>query len=153
MFNGLCIGILISILVFLLFERLSSNQENQTINQLKIQVDSLSHLSRQKEIEYRDRVVTNSKIVTKWNHSRDTLINIDTLYFQAQTDINYLDTSLKKCDTALSTCMRLTEVQKELIKNTPKCSKFGLFTGLGLGVNQMGQVAPTLNISLGFKIK
>jgi hypothetical protein len=152
--NGICIGILLSICAFIIFDRLDKQHDSKTISQLKAQADSLSRLSKIKEIEYRDRIVTNNQIVTKWNLSRDTLVDIDTLYLQAQNDINYLDTSLKKCDTALATCLRLSKVQNDIITiPCPKVSRFGIYGGAGVGINPKGEMQPTLNISFGFKIK
>lgn len=56
------------------------------------------------------------------------------------------------CDSALISKNSIIQGQKFMLKNR-ETSRLGIYSGIGLGVNSSGQVAPNINISLGFKIK
>ena len=56
------------------------------------------------------------------------------------------------CDSALISKNNIIQGQKMMLINR-KTSKLGIYSGIGLGLNTSGQVAPNINISLGFKIK
>jgi hypothetical protein len=108
---------------------------------LEKQVDTLKMITTKSVVEYKDRIKTNTKIVNKWNEIHDTIINRDTLLVEAKKDIQYLDTSLRKCDTALSNCLRLsnaqTDLNKSLEKQNKKQKKIGFFKvvgAIGLGI-------------------
>lgn len=55
----------------------------------------------------------------------------------------YLD-----CDSLILSKERIIDYQKSI-----RPSKFGVYTGVGMGVNSSGQFQPNVNISIGFKIK
>jgi len=115
--------LLVSLLIaYLLWER---SVKNRLINQLQTQ--SLKKQVEIKEVEVEKKVtewktqkVIAEKIVDKWRTDTITYTNIDTLYLEAQNDIFSLDTAIKKCDTALNTCLILNQAQKDLNKSLEK---------------------------------
>lgn len=123
---------------------------------LEKQVDTMKIETTKSVVEYRDRIKTNTKIVDKWNVKRDTItqINIDTLYFQAQNDIQYLDTSLKKCDLALFNCLKLSDNQTDYI-NALQSKKSPLIVpnlSIGLSMNKDLIVQPALSAGVGLNL-
>ena len=135
--------------------------KSQLINQLQMtnlekQVDTMKIETTKSVIEYQDRIKTNTKIVDKWNLKRDTFTqtNIDTLYLQAQTDIQYLDTSLQKCDLALLNCLKLSDNQTDYI-NALQSKKSPLIVpnlSIGLSMNKDLVVYPALSAGFGFNL-
>jgi hypothetical protein len=124
------------------------------INQLRILVDSLSQKTTKSVVEYKDRIKTNTKIVNKWNEIHDTIINRDTLLVEAKKDIQYLDTSLRKCDTALSNCLRLSNAQSDFI-NALKCPKIPLFAtymGVGFSLDNKSNINPAIHLGIGINL-
>jgi uncharacterized protein (UPF0264 family) len=102
--------------------------KNQLINQLQTQsqrkaADTLTIEVEKKVTEWKTQKVVAEKIVDKWRTDTITYTNIDTLYLEAQKDIFILDTSIKKCDTALNVCLKLNEAQSELNKSLEKQNK------------------------------
>ena len=116
------IGILLFLFTLYHLNEKSRWNSELKISQLKAQIDSAEFKTNESVIEYRDRIIPSRTIVEKWNEKRDTVTqnDVDTLYLEAQTDINYLDTSLRKCDTALTNSLKLNETQKELTKTLVK---------------------------------
>jgi hypothetical protein len=133
--------------------------KNQLINQLQMkslekQVDTLKIQTTKSVVEYKDRIKTNTKIVNKWNEIHDTIINRDTLLVEAKKDIQYLDTSLRKCDTALSNCLRLSNAQTEYIdallsKKTPLIVPY---VGIGLSIDKNELVSPSIQAGVGINL-
>jgi hypothetical protein len=133
--------------------------KNQLINQLQMkslekQVDTLKIQTTKSVVEYRDRIKTNTKIVNKWNEIHDTIINRDTLLVEAKKDIQYLDTSLRKCDTALSNCLRLSNAQTNYIdallsKKTPLVIPY---VGIGLSMDKNELVSPSIQAGIGVNL-
>jgi hypothetical protein len=133
--------------------------KNQLINQLQMkslekQVDTLKIQTTKSVVEYKDRIKTNTKIVNKWNEIHDTIINRDTLLVEAKKDIQYLDTSLRKCDTALSNCLRLSNAQTEYIddllsKKTPLVVPY---IGIGLSMDKNESVSPSIQAGIGVNL-
>lgn len=128
--------------------------QSLTINQKKTQVDSLQKETTKTVIEYRDRIKTKEKIVTKWRTISDTIINRDTLLVEARNDIEYLDTTLKKCDTALNNCLELSKTQGELITalESKKSPLIEPYVGIGLSINQKIEVSPSLQGGIGVNL-
>jgi hypothetical protein len=105
-------------------------------------------------VEYKDRIKTNTKIVNKWNQIHDTIINRDTLLVEAKKDIQYLDTSLRKCDTAISNCLRLSNAQTDYIdallsKKTPLVIPY---VGIGLSMDKNELVSPSIQAGIGVNL-
>jgi hypothetical protein len=133
--------------------------KNQLINQLQMkslekQVDTLKIQTTKSVVEYKDRIKTNTKIVNKWNEIHDTIINQDTLLVEAKKDIQYLDTSLRKCDTAISNCLRLSNAQTEYInallsKKTPLVIPY---VGIGLSMDKNETVSPSIQAGIGVNL-
>jgi hypothetical protein len=133
--------------------------KNQLINQLQMkslekQVDTLKLITTKSVVEYKDRIKTNTKIVNKWNEIHDTIINRDTLLVEAKKDIQYLDTSLRKCDTALSNCLRLSNAQSDYIdallsKKTPLVIPY---FGIGLSMDKNELVSPSIQAGIGVNL-
>lgn len=146
----LCIGLIVIICLMGYFLAL---KEPKTHAKTKIQYQE--KIVEKKVIEYKDRIKTNQKIFDRWNTISDTVLMRDTLLVEAKKDIQYLDTSLQKCDSSLNSCLALTSIQKEYIKavESRKISKFGIYLGAGIGINHKTEIAPTLNVSFGYKIK
>ncbi len=99
-----------------------TNQTLQTQN-LKKQVDTQEVEVEKKVIEWKTQKVVSEKIVDKWHNVHDTIIKLDTLLVECQKDIFSLDTAIKKCDTALNTCLSLNQAQKDLNKSLEKQNK------------------------------
>lgn len=149
------IGVII--LAYLYYQSNVNRSQNQKIiSQLNLVVDSLSQKTTKSVVEYRERIKTNTKIVDKWNniYTTDSFTSIDTLFLQAKTDINYLDTSLKKCDSALSNCLNLSNTQSELIKayKSKKEPIFITYLGVGGSLNKDLIVQPTINAGIGINL-
>jgi hypothetical protein len=133
--------------------------KNQLINQLQMkslekQVDTFKLITTKSVVEYKDRIKTNTKIVNKWNEIHDTIINRDTLLVEAKKDIQYLDTSLRKCDTALSNCLRLSNAQTDYInallsKKTPLVIPY---VGIGLSMDKNETVSPSIQAGVGINL-
>jgi len=133
--------------------------KNQLINQLQMkslekQVDTFKLITTKSVVEYKDRIKTNTKIVNKWNEIHDTIINRDTLLVEAKKDIQYLDTSLRKCDTALSNCLRLSNAQTDFIdallsKKTPLVIPY---FGIGLSMDKNETVSPSIQAGVGINL-
>ena len=155
--NGLAI-LLLLLISLLLWQNWTKSQlisQLQTTNLVK-RVDTMKIETTKSVVEYKDRIKTNTKIVDKWNLKRDTFTqtNIDTLYLQAQTDIQYLDTSLKKCDLALSNCLKLSDNQTDYI-NVLQSKKSPLIVpnlSIGLSMNKDLVVQPALSAGFGFNL-
>jgi hypothetical protein len=138
-----------------------NSTKNQLINQLQMkslekQVDTFKLITTKSVVEYKDRIKTNTKIVDRWNKEYivDSFTSIDTLFLQAKTDINYLDTSLRKCDTALSNCLRLSNAQSDYInallsKKTPLVIPY---VGIGLSIDKNETVSPSIQAGIGFNL-
>lgn len=138
---------------------LESQRSNEIIKTLQRKTDSLAKITSISVIEYKDRIIPSRTIVERWNtlNSIDTITNIDTLYLQAKSDINYLDTSLKKCDTALNNCLAYTITQQGLIKalelkKRPFPIGLGATLGVGAGTNG-GGIAPHVGMTFGITFK
>jgi hypothetical protein len=123
---------------------------------LEKQVDTFKLITTKSVVEYKDRIKTNTKIVDRWNKEYivDSFTSIDTLFLQAKTDINYLDTSLRKCDTALSNCLRLSNAQSDYInallsKKTPLVIPY---VGIGLSIDKNETVSPSIQAGIGFNL-
>ena len=121
---------------------------------LEKQVDTLKLITTKSVVEYKDRIKTNTKIVNKWNEIHDTIINRDTLLVEAKKDIQYLDTSLRKCDTALSNCLRLSNAQSDYIdallsKKTPLVIPY---FGIGLSMDKNELVSPSIQAGIGVNL-
>ena len=121
---------------------------------LEKQVDTLKIQTTKSVVEYKDRIKTNTKIVNKWNEIHDTIINQDTLLVEAKKDIQYLDTSLRKCDTAISNCLRLSNAQTEYInallsKKTPLVIPY---VGIGLSMDKNETVSPSIQAGIGVNL-
>jgi hypothetical protein len=133
--------------------------KNQLINQLQMkslekQVDTFKLITTKSVVEYKDRIKTNTKIVNKWNEIHDTIINRDTLLVEAKKDIQYLDTSLRKCDTAISNCLRLSNAQTDYInallsKKTPFVVPY---FGIGLSMDKNETVSPSIQAGIGVNL-
>ena len=121
---------------------------------LEKQVDTFKLITTKSVVEYKDRIKTNTKIVNKWNEIHDTIINRDTLLVEAKKDIQYLDTSLRKCDTALSNCLRLSNAQTDYInallsKKTPLVIPY---VGIGLSMDKNETVSPSIQAGVGINL-
>ena len=121
---------------------------------LEKQVDTFKLITTKSVVEYKDRIKTNTKIVNKWNEIHDTIINRDTLLVEAKKDIQYLDTSLRKCDTALSNCLRLSNAQTDYIdallsKKTPLMIPY---FGIGLSMDKNELVSPSIQAGIGVNL-
>ena len=121
---------------------------------LEKQVDTFKLITTKSVVEYKDRIKTNTKIVNKWNEIHDTIINRDTLLVEAKKDIQYLDTSLRKCDTAISNCLRLSNAQTEYInallsKKTPLVIPY---VGIGLSMDKNETVSPSIQAGIGVNL-
>jgi hypothetical protein len=133
--------------------------KNQLINQLQMkslekQVDTFKLITTKSVVEYKDRIKTNTKIVNKWNEIHDTIINRDTLLVEAKKDIQYLDTSLRKCDTALSNCLRLSNAQTEYIDAllSKKTTLIIPYFGIGLSMDKNETVSPSIQAGIGINL-
>jgi hypothetical protein len=118
-------------------------------------VDSLQGQTTLSVIQYKDRVKTNTKIVNRWNNTYtvDSFTLIDTLFLQAKTDINYLDTSLKKCDSSLELSLNLNEAQKELISEYKKKKEPIIVPYLGVGLSYSETFRPSIQLGLGINLR
>jgi hypothetical protein len=121
---------------------------------LEKQVDTFKLITTKSVVEYKDRIKTNTKIVNKWNEIHDTIINRDTLLVEAKKDIQYLDTSLRKCDTAISNCLRLSNAQTDYInallsKKTPFVVPY---FGIGLSMDKNETVSPSIQAGIGVNL-
>ena len=123
---------------------------------LEKQVDTLKIQTTKSVVEYKDRIKTNTKIVDRWNKEYivDSFTSIDTLFLQAKSDIQYLDTSLRKCDTALSNCLRLSNAQTNYIdallsKKTPLVIPY---VGIGLSMDKNETVSPSIQAGIGVNL-
>jgi hypothetical protein len=119
-------------------------------------VDTLKIQTTKSVIEYKDRIKTNTKIVDRWNKEYivDSFTSIDTLFLQAKTDINYLDTSLKKCDTAISNCLRLSNAQTDYINAllSKKTRLIVPYVGIGLSMDKNETVSPSIQAGIGVNL-
>jgi hypothetical protein len=151
---------LILLCILMVFLLLWQNwTKNQLINQLQMkslekQVDTFKLITTKSVVEYKDRIKTNTKIVNKWNQIHDTIINRDTLLVEAKKDIQYLDTSLRKCDTAISNCLRLSNAQTDYIdallsKKTPLVIPY---VGIGLSMDKNELVSPSIQAGIGVNL-
>jgi len=153
--DWLIIGLLVSICLTLYLWKIQNQSRSQVIDQLSLEVDSHQKKTTKSVVEYRDRVKTNEKIVYKWNniYSVDSFTSIDTLFLQAKTDINYLDTSLKKCDSALSNCISLSNTQTNLI-NAYKGKKEPFLTPyIGVGLSYNHKIEPSIHFGVGLNLR
>ena len=123
---------------------------------LEKQVDTLKIQTTKSVVEYKDRIKTNTKIVDRWNKEYivDSFTSIDTLFLQAKSDIQYLDTSLRKCDTALSNCLRLSNAQTDYINALlSKKTSFVLpYFGIGLSMDKNETVSPSIQAGIGVNL-
>lgn len=139
------------ILIFIIWQKNQKINQLQTINQEK-RLDTLKQVVIKSIVEYKERVKTNKEIVDRWHIVSDTIK--DTLIIQAKADILYLDTSLKKCDTALNNCITLADSQDKLI-NLLKRKKEPLispYAGLGLSMDKNLLVSPSVQIGIGINL-
>ena len=92
--------------------------------------------------QYTERIERTNNIVHKWNTIHDTFMKHDTLLAQCVKDINTLDTTIKKCDTALNLCLFQSKQQDEYIAWLEKKRKnkigFGATVGPGMQLNNNG---------------
>lgn len=144
------------IIGYLLWQNWTKNQLIQSLqitSQKKI-VDTLEIQTTKKVIEYQDRIKTNNKIVEKWNIISDTILIRDTLLVEAKKDIQYLDTSLKRCDTALSNCLDYSKAQSQFIKDLEgkKNPIIVPVIGVGLSANKDLIVQPSINATVGINL-
>jgi hypothetical protein len=148
----LCI-LLVALLIW------QNSTKNQLISQLQMtnlekQVDTLTIQTTKSVVEYRDRIKTNTKIVDKWNQIHDTILKRDTFLVEAQKDIQYLDTSLRKCDTSLSNCLRLSNAQSDYVNALlSKKSPFIMpYVGIGLSMDKNELVSPSVQAGVGINL-
>jgi hypothetical protein len=122
---------------------------------MSLVVDSLQGQTTKSVIEYRDRIKTNNKIVYKWNkkYTVDSFTCIDTLFLQAKNDINYLDTSIRECDTALSNCLSLSKFKSELISEYKKKKEPIIVPYLGVGLSYSETLKPSIQLGIGLNLK
>jgi hypothetical protein len=101
-------------------------------------------------------------IAQKWENYRrsDSMELPDSILWKAKLlesiqDISTMDSTLDKCDSLVSSLDKVICTQDSAIQflKRRKVSPFGVFGGVGLGVNHLGQVAPTVVIGVGIKIK
>jgi hypothetical protein len=153
--DALIIGLIISLIVISLILRKQKQSSSQIINQLSLQVDSLQGQTTLSVIQYKDRVKTNTKIVNRWNNTYtvDSFTSIDTLFLQAKTDINYLDTSLRECDTALSNSLSLSKFKSELISEYKKKKEPIIVPYLGVGLSYSKTFRPSIQLGLGINLR
>lgn len=151
------LAILVSLLItYLLWQNWTKNQlinQLQTQN-LKKQVEIKEVEVEKKVTEWKTRVVRNNRITEKWNNIHDTILMRDTLLVEAKNDIQYLDTSLKKCDTALSSCLSYSKAQKELIKalESKKTPIIVPYAGVGLSMDKNLLVTPAAQVGIGINL-
>lgn len=153
------IGILLFLFTLYHLNEKSRWTSELKINQLKQAIDTAQKKTNKSVIEYRDRTIRNIQIVEKWNttNSVDTVTNIDTLYLEAKRDINYLDTSLKKCEIGLNNCLTESYMKSDLIKALEAKKRafpigLGATAGVGIGTNGNG-FAPHAGITFGLTFK
>jgi hypothetical protein len=148
------IGLLLFLILTIYLWKKQSQSNNLRINQLSLVVDSLQNQTTKSVVEYRDRIKTNTKIVYRWNntYSVDSFTSIDTLFLQAQTDINYLDTSLKKCDTALSNCLALSKFKSDLIQTYKRKKEPLILPYLGVGLSYNETFKPSIQLGVGLNL-
>jgi hypothetical protein len=149
------IGLLILVLFLVYRLRLQNQSSSQKINQLSLQVDSLQGQTTLSVIQYKDRVKTNTKIVDRWNNTYtvDSFTSIDTLFLQAKNDINYLDTSIRECDTALSNCLSLSKFKSELISEYKNKKEPIIVPYLGVGLSYSETFRPSIQLGLGINLR
>jgi hypothetical protein len=148
----LCI-LLVALLIW------QNSTKNQLISQLQMtslekQVDTLTIQTTKSVVEYRDRIKTNTKIIDKWNEIHDTILSRDTLLVEAKKDIQYLDTSLRKCDTAISNCLRLSNAQTDYINAllSKKSPLIVPYVGIGLSMDKNELVSPSVQAGVGINL-
>ena len=124
------------------------------INSLKSQLDSLKNHTNEATKEHTERIFNNTRIVEKWNEIHDTIINRDNLLVECKKDINFLDTSLKKCDYALKSCIYLSGQQDEIIKRLEsKKTPFIIpYAGVGLSIDKSFIVSPSFQTGVGINL-
>jgi hypothetical protein len=112
-------------------------------------VDTLQVETEKRVVEWKEKKVFADKIVEKWTEKRDTInqTNIDTIYLQAQNDIKYLDTSIKKCDTALNSCLAYSKALE-----SRKSSILIPYLGVGLSMDRSYLVSPTAQVGIGLNL-
>ena len=120
----------ILLLAFLIISYLAWQNwiSQKTIQSLQItsqkkQVEITEVEVEKKVTEWKTQKIVAEKIVDKWHNVHDTIIKLDTLLVECQKDIFSLDTAIKKCDTALNTCLSLNQAQNDLNKSLEKQNK------------------------------
>ncbi len=153
--DTLIIGLIISLILMSLILKKQRQSNSRIINRLSLVVDSLQGQTTKSVIEYRDRIKTNNKIVYKWNkkYTVDSFTCIDTLFLQAKSDINYLDTSIKKCDTALLNCLSLSKFKSDLIEQYKKKKEPLIVPYIGVGLSYSETFKPSFQLGVGLNLK
>lgn len=152
--DWLIIGLVLSLCLTLYLLKIQNQSRSQVIYRLSLRADSLQKQTTKSVIEYRDRVKNNTRIVEKWNtgYKVDSFTSIDTLYLEAKNDINYLDTSLKRCDTALQNCLALVSAKTEIIKALKPQKQPILVPYIGLGLSYNTKIQPSINAGVGINL-
>jgi hypothetical protein len=135
------------------------------INQSMSKTDSLKGRSEVIREIYNNNKTTNFEKTLEIVHKYDSLpLNMDSVNCNAKLnecakDVKTQATMLKEC---YSDCDTLTASKDNIIKNqdrtitllkNKKISPFGVFGGVGLGVNHKGEINPTAVIGVGIKLK
>ena len=117
---------------------------NDNLKQVEFKI-KLSEVKKQTDTavkEYKERIEHTNSIVERYNTIHDTILKRDTVLAQAKRDINYMDTTIKKCDTALKKCLFQSNEQDAYIAWLEKKRKnkigFGATIGPGMQVNNNG---------------
>lgn len=147
---ALIIVVICSIVFFSIFWN-AKKEWKQSLEQQKFK-DKIQEAKQKTDtavIEYRTRVEKTNNIVEKWNNPPVQYVR-DTTWLECQADINYLDTTRKKCDTALNNCLNKANIQGDYIKwlESKKKSKIGIGATIGPGL----QIAPNGNTSFGLQL-
>lgn len=130
-------------------EALKFKQHKKEISEAKKKTDTAV-------IEYRTRVEKTNNIVQKWNTPPVEYLR-DTMWLECQNDINYLDTTRKKCDTALSLCILERSKYEDYIRALEKSKKkklgIGVVVGPGVQISPSGTISGGLQSTIGITIK
>ena len=146
-YNGLIIIVIIGLLHYFFI-----NSKSNEIVKYETKLDTLRIVKDSFITKYKDRVVTDNKIVYKWSERTDSFIYKDTLYLEAKNDIQYLGQSINDCDSALKSSEDYSKILEEY-NNALKSIKQPLFIPyVGVGISINSTVFPSFQLGAGVNI-
>lgn len=127
---------------FIYWNSLRNWQDNLKQAEFKAKLSEAKKQTDTAVKQYTERIEQTNNIVERYNTIHDTILKRDTILAQAKRDINYMDTTIKKCDTALKKCLFQSHEQDSYIAWLEKKRKnkigFGATVGPGMQLNNNG---------------